>query len=165
LASDPNARMAKSTRMYRFRRIEKCAENPELLQSRFFSRCFRVSIRMHSCPIIGVCQLMRGCPRSQSGLGSQFATTILQIQSCDDARFMATTAHISMLEYLSASYRPDREYVDGEIRERNGWKWEHARVQWLLALWFGSHERQWGVIGTTEQRERRTASACPIWWC
>jgi len=67
---------------------------------------------------------------------------------------MAATAHISMQEYLSVSYRPDRKYVDGEIRERNGWKWEHARVQWLLALWFGSHERQWGIIGSTEQRVR-----------
>jgi hypothetical protein len=47
---------------------------------------------------------------------------------------MATISHIPIQEYLIASYRPDREYVDGEIRERNGWKWEHARVQWLLAL-------------------------------
>jgi hypothetical protein len=33
---------------------------------------------------------------------------------------MATIAHISLSEYLDTSYRPDREYVDGEIRERNG---------------------------------------------
>ena len=31
-------------------------------------------------------------------------------------------------------------------------KWEHARVQWLLAMWFGTHEKQWGIIGSTEQR-------------
>ena|SRR6185437_12644812 len=65
---------------------------------------------------------------------------------------MATTAHISLGEYLGTAYRPDREYVDGELRERNVGKWEHARVQWLLALWFGTHEAEWGIVGGTEQR-------------
>ncbi len=67
---------------------------------------------------------------------------------------MATILHIPLNEYLGISYRPDREYVDGEIRERNVGKWEHARVQWLLALWFGNHEKQWGITGSTEQRVR-----------
>ena len=67
---------------------------------------------------------------------------------------MATAFQIPLSEYLETSYRPDREYVDGELRERNVGKWEHARVQWLLALWFGSRERQWGIIGSTEQRVR-----------
>jgi Uma2 family endonuclease len=65
---------------------------------------------------------------------------------------MATALHIPLNEYLDISYRPDREYVDGEILERNVGKWEHARLQWLLALWFGSHEKQWGITGSTEQR-------------
>jgi len=41
-------------------------------------------------------------------------------------------------------------------------KWEHARLQWLLALWFGTHEKQWGITGSTEQRVRvsRTESVC-----
>jgi Uma2 family endonuclease len=65
---------------------------------------------------------------------------------------MATTLHIPLGEYLESTYRPDREYVDGELRERNVGKWEHARVQWLLASWFGAHENEWGIIGSTEQR-------------
>jgi Uma2 family endonuclease len=65
---------------------------------------------------------------------------------------MATTMHIPLSEYLETSYRPDREYVDGEVRERNVGKWEHARVQWLLAAWFSNHEREWGITGSTEQR-------------
>jgi Uma2 family endonuclease len=65
---------------------------------------------------------------------------------------MATLSHILLAQYLSVSYRPDREYVDGEIRERNVGKWEHARVQWLLAAWFFMHEKQWGITGSTEQR-------------
>lgn len=67
---------------------------------------------------------------------------------------MATALHISLSEYLATSYRPDREYVEGEIRERNVGKWEHARVQWLLAAWFFIHEKEWGIIGSTEQRVR-----------
>ena len=31
-------------------------------------------------------------------------------------------------------------------------KWEHARIQWLLAGWFLNHESAWNVIGSTEQR-------------
>ena len=65
---------------------------------------------------------------------------------------MATTVHIPLKEYLATSYRPDCEYVNGEVRERNVGKWEHARVQWLLALWFGMHEKEWGIVGSTEQR-------------
>lgn len=65
---------------------------------------------------------------------------------------MATTTHIPLSEYLGTAYRPDREFVDGEIRERNVGKWEHARVQWLLAHWFGAHEKESGIIGGTEQR-------------
>jgi Uma2 family endonuclease len=67
---------------------------------------------------------------------------------------MATVSHIALREYLGTSYRPDREFVDGEIRERNVGKWEHARVQWLLAAWFFSHEKEWGITGSTEQRVR-----------
>jgi Uma2 family endonuclease len=71
---------------------------------------------------------------------------------------MATVSHISLQQYLGTSYRPDCEYVDGEIRERNVGKWEHARVQWLLALWFGTHEKEWGITGSTEQRVRVSES-------
>jgi Uma2 family endonuclease len=65
---------------------------------------------------------------------------------------MATALHIPLKDYLKSSFRPDREYVDGEIRERNVGKYEHARVRALLAAWFGQHERQWGVQVVTEQR-------------
>ncbi len=65
---------------------------------------------------------------------------------------MASLSMLSLTEYLHTSYRPDCEYIDGELRERHVGKWEHARVQWLLAVWFGGHEAKWGVIGSTEQR-------------
>jgi Uma2 family endonuclease len=67
---------------------------------------------------------------------------------------MATALHIPLNEYLGISYRPDREYVDGEIRERNVGKWEHARLQLVLGAWFFMHEKQWGITSSTEQRVR-----------
>jgi Uma2 family endonuclease len=65
---------------------------------------------------------------------------------------MATALHIPLKDYLALNFRPDREYVDGEIRERNVGKYEHARVQALLAMWFGQHEKDWGFQVVTEQR-------------
>ena len=53
---------------------------------------------------------------------------------------MASAAQIPVSEYLDTTYHPDREYIDGEVRERNVGKWEHARIQWLLVGWFLNHE-------------------------
>lgn len=65
---------------------------------------------------------------------------------------MSSATQIPVSEYLETTFRPDREYVDGEVLERNVGKWEHARIQWLLAGWFHNHEAKWQVIGSTEQR-------------
>ena len=65
---------------------------------------------------------------------------------------MATAAQIPLSVYLETSYRPDREYVNGELRERNVDKYEHARIQALLASWFHQHEGQWMAQVVTEQR-------------
>ena len=70
---------------------------------------------------------------------------------------MATVAHISLTEYLASSWRPDREFVAGEVRERNVGKWEHARVQALLSAWFVQHESDWGIVTSTEQRMQVSA--------
>jgi Uma2 family endonuclease len=65
---------------------------------------------------------------------------------------MATAVQLSIGEYMRTSFRPDCEYIDGEVRERNVGKWEHSRIQVLLAVWFSSKESQWGVLTATEQR-------------
>ena len=76
---------------------------------------------------------------------------------------MATaTTLLSLAEYLDTSYRPDREYIDGELRERHVGKWEHARVQALLAAWFVNHEQEWGVLNSTEQRVQISAGRVRI---
>src|ERR1017187_1685355 len=94
---------------------------------------------------------------SISNRRSKIISCIPALKSCYIPT-MATALHIPLNEYLGISYRPDREYVDGEIRERNVGKWEHARLQWLLAAWFFAHEKQWGITGSTEQRVRVSAS-------
>jgi Uma2 family endonuclease len=67
---------------------------------------------------------------------------------------MATQTQLSISEYLETSYRPDREYIDGELRERNVGKWEHARLQMVLGAWFYNHESEWHITGSTEQRTK-----------
>ncbi|SEG48323.1 Putative restriction endonuclease [Bryocella elongata] len=69
---------------------------------------------------------------------------------------MASAVQIPVSEYLQTTYRPDREYVDGEVLERNVGKWEHARLQALLAQWLGMHESIWNLLVSTEQRTRVT---------
>src|ERR1700678_2749983 len=70
---------------------------------------------------------------------------------------MATSTRLSLSEYMKTSYRPDREYVDGELVERNVGKWEHARLQALLTVWLGSQENTWSVKVATEQRLKVSA--------
>ena len=71
---------------------------------------------------------------------------------------MATAVQIpaqtTLEEYLRTTYRPDCEYIDGEIKERNVGQWEHSRLQWILASWFDTHRHEWFCIGSTEQRTR-----------
>src|SRR5258708_27611471 len=75
---------------------------------------------------------------------------------------MASAIPISVSEYLQTSYRPDREYVDGEVRERNVGKYEHARIQALLAMWFGRNDDLWSAMVVNEQRVRVSASRIRI---
>ena len=70
---------------------------------------------------------------------------------------MATaTTLISIDEYLRTSYHPDRDYVDGEIQERNLGERDHARLQAILTGWFMTHEKAWNVYALVEQRIRVT---------
>jgi Uma2 family endonuclease len=70
---------------------------------------------------------------------------------------MATTL-ISISEYLAVTYRPDREYIDGVIQERNLGEYEHARLQAALVIWFGTHQREWNIRVLPEQRIRVSAT-------
>jgi Uma2 family endonuclease len=78
------------------------------------------------------------------------------------ATTVAPAALISLEEYMATSYRPDREYIDGEVRERNMGKWDHARLQALLTSWFESQEASWCVMVATEWRIRVAATRVRI---
>jgi Uma2 family endonuclease len=59
---------------------------------------------------------------------------------------------VPLAEYLETSYRPDREYLEGELLERNVGEWDHSRLQTLLSGFFLNREKQWGILVVTEQR-------------
>lgn len=40
---------------------------------------------------------------------------------------MATMAHISVSEYLRTTYRPDCDYIDGDVKERNVGEQPHGQ--------------------------------------
>ena len=49
---------------------------------------------------------------------------------------MATRLQVPLEEYLSTSFSPDCEYLDGEIRERNVGEYPHSKVQRRLMAFF-----------------------------
>ena len=65
---------------------------------------------------------------------------------------MSTATVVPLSEYLAASYRPDCEYLDGELLERNVGEWDHSRLQMLLSRYLSNREKQWGILVVPEQR-------------
>ena len=52
---------------------------------------------------------------------------------------------VSVAEYLATSYRPDCDYVDGVVEERNLGEKEHAILQRALIILFASKRIEWRV--------------------
>ena len=67
---------------------------------------------------------------------------------------MATSTSVPVEEYLRTTYRPDMEYVDGELVERHVGEHRHSRLQTLVVLELGPRERERGFRVLTEQRLR-----------
>ena len=65
---------------------------------------------------------------------------------------MAAGTQISVEEYLKTVYRPDRDYVDGVVEERNLGEWDHSTVQGNLVTFFRSRSRQTGITAVPEWR-------------
>jgi hypothetical protein len=55
---------------------------------------------------------------------------------------MASRTLISVEEYLRTSYRPDCEYVDGEVLERNMGEKSHAKLQKAILLYLSAREKE-----------------------
>jgi Uma2 family endonuclease len=65
---------------------------------------------------------------------------------------MSSATLVSVQEYLAASFDPDRDYVDGELQERNLGEQPHGRTQILLGAFLLLKEAQWGIRVIPEQR-------------
>jgi Uma2 family endonuclease len=67
---------------------------------------------------------------------------------------VATGTQISVEEYLHTVYRPDCDYVDGVVEERNLGELDHGLAQTRLAQFFMNLFRQTGLLPVTELRMR-----------
>ncbi|MEX2264429.1 MAG: Uma2 family endonuclease [Bryobacteraceae bacterium] len=65
---------------------------------------------------------------------------------------MRTVTLVPVEEYLAAGYRPDREYLEGTILERNVGEWDHSRLQALMSVYLHTREEQWKIRVVPEQR-------------
>ena len=64
----------------------------------------------------------------------------------------ASTTLVPLSEYLKSSYRPDRDYLEGELQERNMGEQPHARLQNFFGYLFRLNQKLWGVRALPEQR-------------
>jgi len=60
-------------------------------------------------------------------------------------------------EYLRTTYRPDCDYVDGEVLERNLGERDHSKLQREFILYFGTRAKRLGVQVFPEQRVQVSA--------
>jgi Uma2 family endonuclease len=63
-----------------------------------------------------------------------------------------TPTLVSLSEYLETSYRPDCDYLDGELLERNVGELDHSGLQMSLSYYLYSRKKQWGIWVLPEQR-------------
>ena len=71
---------------------------------------------------------------------------------------MPTGRAVTLSEYLATSYRPDCEYVDGELLERNVGEWDHSRLQSLVSCYLCEREKQWRILVAIAPRIRVAAT-------
>ena len=64
----------------------------------------------------------------------------------------STSTLIPVEQYLRTHYRPDRDYVDGVILERNAGENNHAYWQRAILLYLCEREKQLGIYVIQEQR-------------
>lgn len=65
---------------------------------------------------------------------------------------MSVATVVSVAEYLKTTYRPDCDYLEGELLERNVGELDHSRMQILIASWLRMREKQFGISALTEMR-------------
>lgn len=76
---------------------------------------------------------------------------------------MATATLIPVSEYLRTTYRPDCDYIDGELKERNVGEQPHGNLQIILGAIFQNNRVIWGVrpLGDTRLQVKPTRYRIP----
>jgi Uma2 family endonuclease len=65
---------------------------------------------------------------------------------------MKAVTLVPVEEYLRTTYRPDCDYVDGEVLERNVGEKDHSKLQGELFYYLRARSEQWGIHIFPEQR-------------
>lgn len=79
-----------------------------------------------------------------------------------------TPTLVPLDEYLNTTYRPDRDWIDGETQERNMGETPHAAVQGLFTRLLGNQAKQLHIRVFPEQRVQtsnrhyRIADVCVV---
>lgn len=83
---------------------------------------------------------------------------------------MSTATLVSVEEYLNTAYRPDCDFVDGEVTERPVGTKDHGKLQRNILLWFCAREQELRLTPFPEQRIRignrryRIPDVCVVQW-
>ena len=75
---------------------------------------------------------------------------------------MATGELLSVREYLSTSYRPDCDYVDGLLVERNLGERDHSRLQMAVSAYLHNRRKEFGISVFPEQRVQVSPTRCRV---
>ena len=70
----------------------------------------------------------------------------------------ALPALVSVDEYLHTAYRPDCDYVDGIVEDRNVGEKDHAKLQQEILFYLRERRKQWNIFVIQEQRIRISAT-------
>ncbi len=65
---------------------------------------------------------------------------------------MSHATLVSLEEYLKECYESDREYIDGELVERNMGEADHGALQGLITAWLLNRRKKLGIYVFTEAR-------------
>jgi len=65
---------------------------------------------------------------------------------------------VSIEEYLSSSYEPDCDYVDGVLEQRNLGEYDHSNLQTTISAYLKYRARSWNVRVIVELRIRVSAT-------
>lgn len=81
---------------------------------------------------------------------------------------MPAAGLMSVQDYLSTAYRPDCDYVDGLVVERNLGEYDHSKLQGAVFAYFYFRRKQWGIHVVAGQRVQvsptrfRVPDACVV---